>query len=71
MKETTNVFEENIHDSCLTEDCPHFTQHKSGYCTECRTVQCLSCKKVLVLSNDFDRKKPQCRNCILKKKKIK
>lgn len=68
-KKITNVFDASIYDSCIGTKCEGMTQHKSGYCEKCRTFECLSCKRTLILSK-FNRKKPQCALCLSKGKKI-
>ena len=59
----TNPFSYKIHDSCIVEVCTKMTQHKSGYCSECRTKKCVGCDRVIVLSNTFDIMRPFCGEC--------
>jgi len=70
MKEKSNVFDPTIYDSCMTESCTNKTQHKSGFCEKCRTKECVSCKRMLTLSNPYYEKKPQCGNCKSKGRRL-
>lgn len=65
----TNPFNQALYDSCLTEDCPRRTQHKSGYCESCRTLKCSICDEIFIASNDFDLKRPRCGYCKCKGKR--
>lgn len=66
----SNPFDQSLYDSCITEECPYKTQHKSGYCEKCRTLTCSvkSCGKKFIASNTFSTKRPKCGYCKCKGK---
>jgi len=67
----TNPFDASMYQDCLTADCENKVNHRSGYCTKCRTQKCSVCNVQFVGFKMFEKGFAKCGLCKCKNKRKK